>query len=580
MTIFKFLKVAFKVHKPFFLWVLLESVLNSGLVVYNSYSLKLILDSISEGNESNSILIVALVVLINLSFKLFSKTLERIISVSRVKTAEKTQALLSEKVMRVPYYYLEDPNFLDMKERANFAINNFGAIYYIMRCFGELVSNIITIVSLAAIIVMFNYWIILVITASVGLSVLINFVSMKARIKFQQDLIPINRKLGYYLNTIFDEKRGKEYRLSNLSSMMEEKYTAYEREIAKEITGFTSKTIRYQAFLTLVNYVQMGIIYGLVAYRTFLKEIGVGSFSFYISSAIQIGTTANRIFDNVLDLKASAHYVKPLMDLLAIPDDPNNGTRVLETIDSIEFKNVSFKYPNTENYVLKSVSFIIEGGKAISMVGLNGSGKTTTVKLLMRLYELEEGEILINGINIKEYERVAYLKAISAVFQDYKLFAYSLGENITGSKDKNDEAYETAKMIGLAPKIDSLPNGINSNISKSYHEDGVNLSGGEEQKVAIARALYKDSSLIVLDEPTSALDPIAESEIYLNFHNLIKGKTALYISHRMSSSIFCDKILVLDNGEIVAYDTHKELMKQEDGLYYKLFTSQAKNYKY
>ncbi len=213
-----------------------------------------------------------------------------------------------------------------------------------------------------------------------------------------------------------------------------------------------------------------------------------------------------------------------------------------------------------------------------SIVGLNGAGKTTIIKLLCRLYEPTNGKIYINDIPIEDYEIHSYIKLVSAVFQDYKLFSYSILDNIKPNIDLS-EAKKISAEVGIIDKIESLEYGFDSIIGKSYDKQGVEMSGGQKQKIAIARALAKKASLLIMDEPTSALDPIAEADIYKNFNALALNKTAIYISHRMSSSIFCDKIMVLYNGKITDFDSHKNLMNNHDSLYYKLFTTQAKNYK-
>ena len=196
------------------------------------------------------------------------------------------------------------------------------------------------------------------------------------------------------------------------------------------------------------------------------------------------------------------------------------------------------------------------------------------------MYHPISGTIYINGHDIFEYDYDSYMKCISTVFQDYKLFAFSIEENITcdAQNSNNEKAKKLIKDVGLEEKVNSLPNGISSLFGKAYDEDGIEMSGGQSQKVAIARALYKDASLVILDEPTSALDPLAEAEIYEHFNDLVGDKTAIYISHRMSSSVFCDKVLIIDGGKISDFDTHTNLMKKQDSLYYKLFISQAVNY--
>ena len=250
-------------------------------------------------------------------------------------------------------------------------------------------------------------------------------------------------------------------------------------------------------------------------------------------------------------------------------------------VETIEFSHVTFTYPKAEKAVLRDVSFTIHKGEKISIVGLNGAGKSTLVKLICRMYRADSGEIRINGTNIYDYDYMTYMNAIAAVFQDYRLFNFTIAENISCRQQQVDEAriHHLIDEVGLRDKVDSLQNGIYSRFGKEYDEEGIEMSGGEAQKVAIARALYKDASMVILDEPASALDPIAEAEIYEKFNSLVEDKTAIYISHRMSSSVFCDRILIIDGGTVADYDTHENLMKKTDSLYYKLFESQAENYR-
>jgi len=222
---------------------------------------------------------------------------------------------------------------------------------------------------------------------------------------------------------------------------------------------------------------------------------------------------------------------------------------------------------------LDNITFEIREGEKISIVGLNGAGKSTIVKLLCRLYRPDSGTIYINDMDIFEYEHISYLANLAAVFQDFKLFNFSIQENITCKPVgvDNEKVNKILDEVEIREKIESLPKGIQTLFGKEYDIEGVEFSGGQSQKIAIARVLYKDASLVILDEPTSALDPIAEAEIYENFNKMVGDKTAVYISHRMSSSVFCDRILVLNNGRIEAYDTHKKLRENKEGLYYKLF---------
>ena len=273
----------------------------------------------------------------------------------------------------------------------------------------------------------------------------------------------------------------------------------------------------------------------------------------------------------------------PFMEFMGLEEETKAvGKKRFEgPVETIEFSHVTFTYPKAEKAVLRDVSFTIHKGEKISIVGLNGAGKSTLVKLICRMYRADSGEIRINGTNIYDYDYMTYMNAIAAVFQDYRLFNFTIAENISCRQQQVDEAriHHLIDEVGLRDKVDSLQNGIYSRFGKEYDEEGIEMSGGEAQKVAIARALYKDASMVILDEPASALDPIAEAEIYEKFNSLVEDKTAIYISHRMSSSVFCDRILIIDGGTVADYDTHENLMKKTDSLYYKLFESQAENYR-
>ena len=245
----------------------------------------------------------------------------------------------------------------------------------------------------------------------------------------------------------------------------------------------------------------------------------------------------------------------------------------------IVFDHVSFRYPGKEQYILQDFSLKIHAGEKIAIVGLNGSGKTTLVKLLCRFYIPDEGLILLYGRNIYEYNEEEYNSFISAVFQDYKLFSFSLKDNILLGKTENPEDINISlKKSGFSQRLKNLDNGLDTLYSKEFDKNGVELSGGESQKLAIARACYKDAPIIILDEPTASLDAVAEYEIYAGFEKLVENKTAIIISHRLSSTHFCDRIIVINNGTVFEDGTHQSLMAKESGIYKKMFTTQAAHY--
>ena len=309
--------------------------------------------------------------------------------------------------------------------------------------------------------------------------------------------------------------------------------------------------------------------------------VSVGDVLMYSGAIITMMTGVQNILMQYNQINYRNEYLKTYEDFIKRPNMHYDGTLPIEKRDDNEyelsFRNVSFCYPGTADDILKNVSLDFKIGQKMALVGMNGAGKTTLIKLLLRLYEPTEGEICLNGINIEKYDYEEYLQIFSVVFQDFKLFAFPLDENIAagGQVDKR-RLKQVLTKIGLNEFVEGLPK---KECTFLYQEngEGVTPSGGEAQKVAIARALYKDAPFVILDEPTAALDPIAEAGIYENFDSLVGEKTAVYISHRMSSCKFCDRIVVLDHGEIVEEGTHDSLMER-NGIYAKLYQKQAEYY--
>lgn len=282
-------------------------------------------------------------------------------------------------------------------------------------------------------------------------------------------------------------------------------------------------------------------------------------------------------------MRNNAPFLKLLFDFLDIPNNMYQGNLTVEKRRDqdyeIEFRDVSFKYPGSESYSLRHVSMKFKMGERVAVVGQNGSGKTTFIKLLCRLYDPTEGEILLNGINIRKYSYREYMAVFSVVFQDFALFAYRLGENVAAGS-----AYDAGRVkkcladAGFGSRLENMPDGLETYLYKKFSKKGVDISGGEAQKIAIARSLYRDSPFIILDEPTAALDPVAEADIYTKFNEIVGDKTAIYISHRLSSCRFCDDIAVFDNGQVVEQGSHEDLISNENGKYHELWFAQAQYY--
>lgn len=332
-----------------------------------------------------------------------------------------------------------------------------------------------------------------------------------------------------------------------------------------------------------VSVIFTGVVYAFVCLKALAGAFGLGSVTQYVASITKVSGGMSSFVSTLGDMRNNAPFLELTFEFLDIPNNMYQGSLTVEKRNDrkyeVEFRNVSFKYPGSENYALRNVNMKFEIGKRLAVVGMNGSGKTTFIKLLCRLYDPTEGEILLNGIDIRKYNYAEYMNIFSVVFQDFKLFSLTLGENVaSGSNIDREKVIDCLNKAGFSGRLAEMPNGIDTYLYTDYEKDGVNVSGGEAQKIAIARALYKDSPFIILDEPTAALDPIAEAEIYGKFDEIAGDKTAIYISHRLSSCKFCDEIAVFHEGAVIQQGTHASLVADESGKYYELWHAQAQYY--
>ena len=325
-------------------------------------------------------------------------------------------------------------------------------------------------------------------------------------------------------------------------------------------------------------------VYLFVCLKAFAGAYPVGSVVQYIQSLTLLTAGLGTIIDIVHGyMKDNQKYIEAIFDFLDTPNRMYQGTlpteKRMDREYEVEFRNVSFKYPGSEVWALKNVFMKFKIGNRLAIVGENGSGKTTFIKLLCRLYDPTEGQILLNGIDIRKYDYRDYMDVFAVVFQDFQLLSQPLGDNVACGREYDAERVKQCLIdAGFGDRLETLPDGLNTYLYKDFGEDGINISGGEAQKIAIARALYKDAPFIILDEPTASLDPIAEAEIYAKFNDISGNKTAIYISHRLSSCKFCDEIAVFHGGAIIQQGTHAELVADETGKYHELWHAQAQYY--
>lgn len=344
----------------------------------------------------------------------------------------------------------------------------------------------------------------------------------------------------------------------------------------------STEGVTYKILSEFFSKLQVLLIYLVVVSKSLLGAISIGMLSQYLGSLINFTSNLSKFLEGVALYKGNTPYAELMMDYLHKKSEFYNGSLTTEKRSDkkyeVEFKNVSFKYPGTDNWILKNINLKFDLGKKLAIVGQNGCGKTTFVKLLIRFYDVTEGEILLNGINIKKYRYDEYLKIFSVVFQDFNLFAYPLAQNVASGMDYDEEKIvQSLKDVGMYDDVQKWDKGIETYLYKDIDENGISVSKGQEQKIAIARALYQDSPFLILDEPTASLDPISEAEIYEKLGQIIKDRTAIFISHRLSSCKFSDKIIVFDKGEIAETGDHDSLICK-NGMYKKLWDAQAEFY--
>lgn len=490
---------------------------------------------------------------------------------------------ISQKAMTMNFATMEEPQALNQRRKAMDGIAWYsGGMKGLSESIQQFFSSFFTVAGVVAI-VAFKSPVLLAVAifAVIGGSVAVWQTNKCYKIEFE--VFPkVNRAFGYVTRNVLEPKYSKSIRLYHAASMMRDQFVETTGQCADIFRHTAVKIGRWSCIGSVVNFLKNLIIYGYLGYKFLSGSIGIGDFSLLTGSANVLKDSLQEILKQIQDIHKKLNFMGEYVKFINMEDTGKSGTlsAYFSEAPTIEFRHVSFRYPSMQEYVLKDVNIIIPQGQRLSVVGLNGAGKTTFIKLLCRLYDVSEGEILLNGVNIKDYDYDAYMKEFAVVFQDFILFTLSIRENIKlGNSEKEDQDLETiCELSGLSEKISSLPKGLDTQIYKFYDEEGIEPSGGEMQKMAIARALYKNAPVVIMDEPTAALDPIAECEIYSHFNNLVGGKTAIYISHRLSSCKFCDKIAVFADNTIKEYGSHEELIDQRGSLYAKMFVAQAQYY--
>ncbi len=490
------------------------------------------------------------------------------------------------KTMTLEYEQLEDPDMLDRLQKAKrSAEGEWMGLGALMSNMWSTAVQLVAVLTAVGIIFTLNGWLVLIIFVLSFIQFeYFDYIRIKDKEVMWDAMAPHWRRMNYMQETATDFSYAKDIRLYGMKPWLLGKY----KDINKIELEHWIQSRKYWAmnvwFGQGISLVRNVLIYGWLIYDMLFNGMSIGDFTLYTGSAITFSMYVSQFLQSLGGMREHSAKVddfRSYMDIKNADELQEKHTPVPEADGyTFEFRNVSFRYKGQETWALKNLNLTFSAGQRLAVVGLNGAGKSTFIKLLLRLYDVTEGQILCNGIDIRKFDRNEYFRLFSPAFQEVEVFAFPLCENVSmrlsGDTDRA-KAEEFLRAAGMGEKLDKLPKGIDTEMLKVLYEDGVDLSGGEKQKMALARALYKNAPVVVLDEPTAALDALAEYRLYQSFDGMIGGKSAVYISHRLSSTRFCDTIAMFKGGEMVEYGTHEELLNK-NGAYAEMFRVQAQYY--
>lgn len=507
---------------------------------------------------------------------------------------------MAQKLYTTEYEKLEDSQFREtIHKHEEAGASRWARFPYLMWTTSVFISGVVTLIVAAIMIAplvkigftktgetffekpVFLIVIFAVIAAMAVIILLVAVKMNKSYLAANEEYAQLDRLFYSFIDIFSDYKTGKEIRIYKEQDLIN--HIATDRILTdgeKTLKKISMRTAKSSSFVAILGALVGFGIYLFIGVKGMFGLFDIGSLVMYCGAFMQVINGIMQLANTLGKLVEILPLAKVYFEIVESENERSYGKNELNFNDNleIEFKNVSFKYPSSDNYSLKNVNLKINNGEHLAVVGRNGSGKTTFIKLMCRLYDVTEGKILINGINIKDYTKDSIVKLYSVVFQDFKIFSLPLCDNIAaGDRYDSNQLYNCLEQSNVADRVNALPLKEKTYLYKDVDKAGVEISGGEAQKLALARALYKDSPVVILDEPTAALDPVAENEIYSRFNSFVENKTAIYISHRLSSCVFCSRIAVFDSARLVESGTHQDLLAN-NGKYAELWNAQAQYY--
>lgn len=581
-------KVIWNFSKSLFFGKMLLAILNGVIAPLNAYILKILVEKITVFDWNSTLAVIGIIAAVNLTNGVLQAYINRKLGITGDLFRNHLMFEFNSKVVNMDYEILFEPDMIQMKELAFKTIREGRAIKYLDILF-SCISYVISLASIIYLLSSFSWWVYLIMLGLSSIKIYTVIADKKHNYNISVDMAPINAETSYYMNMLADESYANDMRMFSISRWVISKYEKCITKAHKMLESLLSGIFKNTVVRNVLSGIETVFLYTFVASQMFFNNMTFADFTMATSALRTFSDSITNITGSLIDLGENSAYVKIYREFMkkkntiAVPGRGRNIKELPDTRYIFELADVGFKYPGSEKMVLEGLNLQAEKGKFYVIVGKNGVGKTTLVRLLCRLYDPSSGIIRYMNNDLRDLEYKSYRDNIGVVFQDYKYYCLSIAENVAmneydGSEEVIKKISDALNAAGLSEKINSLPKGINTQLGKIFDKEGVLLSGGELQKLALARVLFKNSSVVILDEPSSALDALAEDELIRTFNTALKGKTVFYISHRLSVAKYADKVIFMEDSGIKGFDTHETLLESIKS-YRILYESQAKHYK-
>ncbi len=579
--VIRLLRAAWESDRKLLLIVLGQSLFQALIPMADILGIGIVIDALETGHDRGKVFRAILYyVLVHTAVSLVRELFSWLRNREERKSTNAVQYRYARQSLEVDFPYIQTGEFLGLKRKSM----NITPAFYI-RIFGNFTSYVVKFIGIFSVLTVVDPMLIIGILLLSVPMVLISFRQKKAEHQYRRDVINEERKSDYLYKVMTEYSYAKDIRIYDGEELASHKYMENAKRQIKKLGKLGFGRAGMQSVSYLFYALQLLCMLCVFTYMVYQKEISVAEYTVLLSSTMLFASIVVGFFDNLADIREACGYINIMdeygefiYDNSKVHRSKNTGKSCGKGAFSIDFEHVTFRYPGREDAALEDVSFHIDPGETVSIAGPNGAGKTTIVKLLLRMYEPASGTVKVDGIDIREYAADRYYARIGVILQDFFLYAYSVRENLCFDRGMSDARLEEALgQSGILDRVRRLPKGLDTSLYKNLDSEGVELSGGEGQKLAMARALCGDAGLLILDEPTSSLDPLAEHELFARMRGIAEDSTAIMISHRLSSAKYSDRIFVFEGGRLIQNGSHKELM-EAGGAYKDLYMAQAKYY--